>query len=201
METPIQLPALPMSLRWSGAPGRCELDAAGRLRVEAGERSDLFADPSGAKGERLDAAGLVGVPPEGEFRLSTRVGVTFASAFDAGALLLWAGEQRYAKLCFEASPLRPTVVSVVTRGTSDDANAFEVPGDAVWLRVARVARAYAFHASLDGVWWTFVRHFDLGGDAVRVGFAAQSPTGDGCVATFDEITFVPKGLADLRDGS
>jgi hypothetical protein len=35
----------------------------------------------------------------------------------------------------------------------------------------------------------------------RVGFEGQSPTGDGCSATLDEIRFLPERLTDLRDGS
>ncbi len=35
----------------------------------------------------------------------------------------------------------------------------------------------------------------------RIGFEGQSPTGDGCSVTFDEIRFRPERLADLRDGS
>jgi hypothetical protein len=35
----------------------------------------------------------------------------------------------------------------------------------------------------------------------KIGFEGQSPTGDGCAVTFDEIRFRPERLADLRDGS
>jgi hypothetical protein len=39
------------------------------------------------------------------------------------------------------------------------------------------------------------------GELVKAGFLAQSPTGDGCTATFDHITFTRDAPADLRDGS
>ena len=46
-----------------------------------------------------------------------------------------------------------------------------------------------------------MRHFALAAPAgVRAGFLAQSPTGDGATARFDEIDFVPARLADLRSG-
>jgi hypothetical protein len=95
------------------------------------------------------------------------------------------------------------VVSVVTRGVSDDANAFVVPERSVRLRVSRLDRAYAYHASTDGKTWTLIRVFTLGDDvtAHRVGFEVQSPTGDGCTATFSEIHFTRERLGDLRDGS
>jgi hypothetical protein len=73
----------------------------------------------------LNAATLLGGPPDGDFQFSARVTVGFESAFDAGVLLLWLDERRWAKLCFEFSPAgEPMIVSVVCRGVSDDANAF-----------------------------------------------------------------------------
>jgi uncharacterized protein len=130
--------------------------------------------------------------------------VGFASTFDAGVLMLWLDERRWSKLCFEFSPAgEPMVVSVVCRGVSDDANAFTVPGRSVWLRVSRIDRVYAYHASLDGRAWQMIRVFALDGETSRdkIGFEGQSPTGDGCSVTFDQIRFLPERLANLRDGS
>jgi uncharacterized protein len=97
------------------------------------------------------------------------------------------------------------VVTVVTRGRSDDSNSFEVDGTSARLRVTRSGRAWAFHACTDGAWWRLVRYFTLGeheaGLTARVGFLAQSPMGEGCRAVFDEIAFSPGAPADLRDGS
>jgi len=80
------------------------------------------------------------------------------------------------------------------RGVSDDANAFVVPGRSVWLRVSRVDRVYAYHASLDGRAWQMIRVFVLDDETSRdkIGFEGQSPTGEGCSVTFDEIRFLPK---------
>ena len=98
--------------------------------------------------------------------------------YDAGVLLLHAAERQWAKLCFEYSPqLRPTAVTVVTRGTSDDCNSFEVDGTTLWLRITRSGAGWAFHASADGGWWRLLRYFALSSDPaemVRVGFLAQS---------------------------
>ncbi|MDL4814252.1 DUF1349 domain-containing protein [Actinomadura sp. OS1-43] len=128
------------------------LDWAGAT-ASAVPRIDMFIDPgSGPDGEpTLNAATLLGVPPDGDFRFSARVTVDFAATYDAGVLLLWIDERRWGKLCFEYSPGgEPMIVSVVTRGVSDDANAFTVEGGTVWLRISRIGRAYAYHASLDG---------------------------------------------------
>ncbi|HUN34703.1 MAG TPA: DUF1349 domain-containing protein [Trebonia sp.] len=191
-------------------------EAAGTVTVLALPHTDMFIDPvSGAPGagdgpavnaeSMLNAATLLGHAPEGDFQFSARVTVGFAATFDAGVLLLWLDDQHWGKLCFELSPAgEPMVVSVVCRGVSDDANAFRVPGRSVWLRISRIDRAYAYHASLDGQSWEMIRVFvlsDEGTSLDMIGFEGQSPTGDGCSATFDEIRFSPERLADLRDGS
>jgi regulation of enolase protein 1 (concanavalin A-like superfamily) len=93
------------------------------------------------------------------------------------------------------------IVSVVTRGVSDDCNSVPVKTDTVWLRIAQTERATAFHYSLDGKWWSFVRYFSLGAHhELRAGFSSQSPTGKGCRVEFSEISYRPGTLSDLRSG-
>lgn len=180
----------------------------GAVTVTAKPHSDFFIDPSGESGVAAESLGnavaVLGDPPAGDFTFSARVGVDFRDTFDAGTLFLWADETHWAKLCFEFSPDRtPMVVSVVTRERSDDANGFDVDGHEVWLRVARQSGVWAFHASVDGKRWSFVRAFSLGelSSPVRVGLEVQSPTGEGCDVTFSDVTFRSATLADLRDGS
>lgn len=206
MTTPPDVPELPFPLTPSH-PGvwRREGDA---VVGEAPARTDLYVNPAGEGSSdaesMLNAATLLGTPPAGDFRFSARVSVDFRSVFDAGVLMLWLDGTTWAKLCFEYSPAdEPMVVSVVTRGVSDDANAFVVADRSVWLRVARVDGVYALHASSDGSRWTLVRVFGLGGDvaAHRVGLEVQSPTGDGCTVRFDRLRFDRQRLEDLRDGS
>ena len=208
------VPGVPFTLTPSAADLWQVDEAAGTVRVAALPRSDIFIDPSAGTGagaaesvnaeSMLNAATLLGTPPDGDFQFSARVTVEFASTFDAGVLLLWADKRHWAKLCFEFSPAgEPMVVSVVCRGVADDANAFVVAGRSVWLRVSRIDGVYAYHAALDGGAWQLIRAFALrdqtAGDAI--GFEGQSPTGDGCAVTFDDIRFAPKRLGDLRDGS
>jgi regulation of enolase protein 1 (concanavalin A-like superfamily) len=71
----------------------------------------------------------------------------------------------------------------------------------VWLRIARIGLAFAFHASTDGLEWQLVRHFAFDTpDAVSVGFLVQSPTGEGCTARFDDLRYLAARLADIRNG-
>jgi uncharacterized protein len=200
---PISLSPLPAPLTWDVEPASWTVDDGPALTIAAPPRSDLFVDPAGAE-PQAGAPRLLG-PVEGDFQLSARVRCTFAGAFDAGALLLWAGDRTWAKLAFEVSPDgEPMVVSVITDGrASDDANAFVVTGEAVWLRLSRRGTACALHARPEGdERWRFVRHFALDAPAaVRAGFLAQSPTGEGATARFDQIAFAAEGVADLRSGA
>jgi regulation of enolase protein 1 (concanavalin A-like superfamily) len=183
-------------------------EQAASVIADAPARTDLYINPggqgSGDAESMLNAATLLGTPPSGDFQLSAKVTVDFAAQYDAGVVLLWIDERNWAKFCFELSPAaEPMVVSVVTRDVSDDANAFVVADQFVWLRVSRVDHVYAFHASTDERSWRLIRVFTLGEvlDGHMIGFEAQSPTGDGCRVSFDHIRFVPERLEDLRDGS
>jgi regulation of enolase protein 1 (concanavalin A-like superfamily) len=198
-------PGVPFPLFAEGSPA-CAADIEGdAVTLTGGPKSDLFLDPAG-DGTGPDAGRFLGDPPAGDFTLRARVGVDFRTTFDAAVLLVQASASVFAKLCLEYSPQgRPTVVTVVTRGTSDDANSFEVGATSAWLRITRSGRAWAFHASTDGSYWRLIRYFALGereaGLTARVGFLAQSPTGESCRAVFEDIAFSARAPADLRDGS
>ncbi|WP_326549336.1 DUF1349 domain-containing protein [Micromonospora sp. NBC_01813] len=204
---PPAIAGLPV-LGWQHPPVTAGYDAQSQvLSITAGASTDWFVDPVGEY-RTHNAPALVFDCPDGEFALSARVTVDFGAAFDAGVLCLRIDEEHWAKLCFEYSPQRePMVVSVVTNGASDDANGMPVEASTVHLRLLRKGAAYAFHYSLDGTYWHFARLFRLPGVGVtpaggptRVGFLAQSPTGDACTVTFDQISLVDGVPDDLRDG-
>lgn len=195
-----------MDLEWDVKPAAWTVQD-GVWTATAGPRTDYFVDPAGTT-TVLNGPRALLAPPDGPWQFSGRVSVGFKETYDAGVLMLWAGDRQWAKLCFERSPQgAPMVVSVVTREVSDDANAWTVAGDAgdagdtVWLRISHLGDGvYAFHASDDGSRWEFVRHFKLP-DQARVGIEVQSPVGEGCTATFTSLTLVAEPLLDLRDGA
>jgi uncharacterized protein len=189
-----------LAYRWLGSP--CEADLGeDRVTLAAAARTDLFVDPRGERPPVLSAPALV-TPLGGDFVLGARVEVDFAGSFDAGGLIVHAQEGLWAKLCFECTPrLEPTVVSVVTRGVSDDCTSFPIDAGHMWLRIARTGPALAFHASPDGTRWHLVRHFALDGrDVLDAGFLAQSPVGEGCTARLTAIRLERRTLGDLRGG-
>ena len=197
----MQLGRLPMAFEWQVAPADWTVGLDGTLHIVAGPRTDLFIDPAGGPAQ-LGAPRLM-TDVDGDFQLSAYVKADLQATFDAGALVLHAADYCWVKLALERSPQgEAMVVSVVTRGLSDDANGRVVTGDGVWLRVSRMGPTCALHASDDGARWELVRHFALDAPAaLSAGFLAQSPTGEGCTATFDHVGLVNEPLAELRDGS
>lgn len=197
---PVRLDSIPEPLHWTVPPVSWAANPDPELSMTAGPRTDLFIDP-GQTAVYANAPRLL-FKPQGDFMLQAQVTVEFTSTYDAGVLVLYADNGLWAKLCFEFSPQgEPMVVSVVTREYSDDANSVIVDTRNVWLRIARLEPAFAFHWSGDGKRWHFVRHFSLpGAGAVSAGFMTQSPTGEGCTAHFKRIAFTPERLRDLRSG-
>ena len=194
----ISIPSIPYALEWQVPALEAEF-AGDTLSIAAGPKTDLFTDPRGlitvANTPRLM------FKPDGDFMLSATVSVPFASTFDAGVLVAFVDATHWAKLCFEFSPQgQPMVVTVVNKGDSDDCNSVVIAGNTVHLRLSRVGRAFAFHYSTDKQFWHFTRYFNLGVQGEAVGFSSQSPTGEGCTATFEDILFEARVPADLRSG-
>ena len=196
---PVQLNSLPMPFTWLRTPAVWNLEDG--LTIDAPPTSDWFIDPGGAVSV-TNAPALLGRPPDDDFTLLARVHLDATATFDAGVLFVYADDTTWAKLCLERSPDgRMMIVSVVTRGTSDDCNSHTVDGNIAWLRASRFSSAFAFHASRDGKRWELVRHFGLPTSDVQIGFEVQSPTGDGCRAIFADVAYANRQLTELRDGT
>ena len=193
--------SIPATMTWKNQPSEGTSAAEQQISITAGAESDWFISPAGEQVKNNAPIALF-APPDHAFCFQARVTVEFAATYDAGTLFVYAHDALWAKLCFEYSPQQqPMIVSVVTRGVSDDCNSVCVESNSVYLRVYRHGEALAFHYSLDGHYWHFVRHFSLGDlGQMRIGFSTQSPTGQGCKASFSEIRYTPGTLSDLRNG-
>jgi len=197
----IDMPGVP-PLEWVNSEGTVEKPADGVLRITAAAGADWSNDAFG--GAQQHAATLLGFVPPGDFSLSAHaVVVGERSTFDAAVLAIWGDRDHWAKLCFEYSPQgEAMVVSVVTNEYSDDCNSTLVVEGAVHLRITRSGAGWAFHSSADGRTWVFVRVFRLAyAGPASVGFLAQAPLGERCIAEFHNITYSTAIPADFRDGS
>jgi uncharacterized protein len=191
------IPGVPGALNWQNAPVAWNLDAKNVLSISSGPKSDWFVDPF--DGTVANSAPILFFAPGADYVLSARVTVKFATKWDAGALMLMADDHHWAKLSFEYSPDgKPTLVTVVTRGLSDDCNSMSLAGDSVNLRIAKSGATYVFYFSTDGKQWQILRTFSLDTDfPVRVGFESQSPAGSGAVAKFSAIAYDPHRIGNI----
>jgi regulation of enolase protein 1 (concanavalin A-like superfamily) len=196
----ITIPALSKPLRWQGIPQNWSADSDSNLSITAGRKTDWFLDPGGSVNV-LNAPALLATVDQ-PCMLKALVTSGAAATFDAAVLTVYQADDQWAKLCFELSPQgQLMIVSVVTKGTSDDCNSIPVNGSSVYLRLSVLEKAYAFHYSLDGKLWNMVRYFTLGErQRVEIGFLSQSPTGEGCTAIFSEIALIFETLSDIRSG-
>jgi hypothetical protein len=196
----VTIPGLSFPLSWHNQPVAWSLDPTGKLTISAGAKTDWFISPAG-NFVADNAAALLFQSNRPEM-FSAFVTVDFAGRFDAGALVIYQNPTTWAKLCLELSPINKLmIVSVVTKGLSDDCNSYLVEGHSVYLRISTLENAFAFHASADGERWNLIRHFTLGpvSDS-KIGFLAQAPTGAGCTVTFGQIRYASCLLEDIRSG-
>ena len=195
----LTIPGIPGSLEWHNPPAHWDFQD-GALTITAGKTTDWFVDPFDGRATRNSPMALF--EPAQEFVLSALVTVDHRSKWDAGALVLRVDETTWAKFALELSAEgRATFVSVVTRGRSDDCNSSTVEGHSAYLQSARSRDAFVFYSSPDGNAWQIVRSFTLGpARGLRAGFSSQSPTGEGCRATFSNIRYAPKGIANIYTG-
>lgn len=188
-QTSVSISGLPFALAWQNSPQSWNLTHGSVLTIVSKAKSDWFVDPF--DGTVANSAPIFYFAPQSDFVLSTRVSVSFKTKWDAGALMLMGDDHHWAKLSYEFSPGgKPTLVSVVTRGLSDDCNSLSLASDSVYLRIARSAKTYVFYFSEDAKQWHILRTFSLDTDLpIRVGFESQSPAGEGATATFTSITY------------
>jgi regulation of enolase protein 1 (concanavalin A-like superfamily) len=200
----IVVPSVPFPFRSEGpSSGIAPVVEDGRVVLTAAAGADLFIHPSGTS-QRPDAERFL-AEVTGDFVFSAHVTAEFSSSFDSGVLIGWIDAENWFKICSERDPVGGVdVVTVVTRGTSDDANGWEIGPSGAYLRIARMGNVFALHSSADAVRWSLVRYFSMGEtvpDMIKLGVLAQSPTGAGTTATFTDVAFEARTLAAIRDGS
>jgi regulation of enolase protein 1 (concanavalin A-like superfamily) len=191
----VRLSSIPGPLHWENTPLHFHRDA-GRLIIEAGEKTDMFRDPNVTY--NTDNAPKLLFVADSNFVLTAAIHHDFTSKWDGGAIVLKADSLNWIKFCFEKDYTgQHRVVSVVTRGISDDCNSAAVTGNAVYYKVAKAGNVITLYYSLDGRGWFLIRHLVFDSEApLSVGFLAQSPTGPHCIVTFSDIHYSSRKIRD-----
>lgn len=171
------------------------------IRAYAMPNTDYFVNPE--TGDVTANAPFFYEEVSGDFVLRARVSLDFKSTYDACVLLALDNERLWAKACFEMSNYGfPTIISVMTNGRSDDAFCISVDGTEAWLQLSRKGDVFAVHYSLDGKLFKMARLAYLPmSSTIKVGFEAQSPTGNGGVRNFRDIDFKNISLNNIRNGN
>jgi hypothetical protein len=192
---PVHLPAIPRPLYWENTPVHFEA-ANGRLMIEAGEKTDMFRDPNVTY--NTDNAPKLLFLADSNFVLTVAIHHVFAGKWDGGAIVLKADSLNWIKFCFEKDYTgRKRVVSVVTKGISDDCNSAAAAADTIHYKIAKAGNVITLYYSREGRNWFLVRHlvFDSR-KPLKLGFLAQSPTGKSCKVFFSDIHYSTKKIAD-----
>lgn len=185
---------------WMNAPKEYSLTEEG-LSVKAEQGTDFFINP-----EDLTAAAnapFLFREVEGDFVAITRVTPNFDSVWNACALMVYLDASNWIKFAFENSDASgPGIVSVVTRGVSDDANGAVLNEyEALWLKLVRKGNIYALHWSADGKDYKMARLSAMPDQkTVKVGIEAQCPSQGPAVHLFTFFSLENKTVEDLRKG-
>lgn len=189
--------ALPSPWKWLNEPENWHFNEKQQLILQAPPMADFFNDPTGEK--KTSSAPFLYMELPGDFVAITRVAIDMRSEYDSGCIMVMLNQDFWAKLCYEYIHKRPTIVSVVTKEDSDDCVSLAIEEKRPYLRVAKKGNCFAFHYSLDREEWTMVRYFSLkGGEGLKVGVVAQSPTGEGCQVNFSFFETLDNRRANIK---
>ncbi len=190
--------SLPSALELVNVPTALGVGDDGSILMGAAGHTNLFNSPNGVG--MYTGAPMLLLPVDGDFTLAARIDAKLVNVYDVAALVMYVDGRNWTKLCYEFSAERqPTVVSVVTRGISDDCNSEEIDADFVYMAMCRRGHECSFHFSRDGVKWKMVRHFRFEtSDRLRIGFAVHAAFGEGLSARFSEIRYWTSAPANMR---
>jgi len=188
------LSGLPPNSHWRNPPADWKVKED-VLTIQSAAKTNWYAAPTGDT-KVVATTPVLLFPAPKDFWFSARVSVNFKSLFDAGALIVYVDEQNWVKFAFESQDGKTgAIVSVVTRGLSDDNTGAPIEGNSIYLKVSKTGQAMFLFYSADGKKWNVTRAFNLGQDKpMQFGFSSQSPTGDGATAAFSEIRYKAEAL-------
>ncbi|GAB5555298.1 MAG: hypothetical protein Sapg2KO_48890 [Saprospiraceae bacterium] len=165
-------------LDWMNMPDEFVLEN-GSLKIAAIKETDFFINPEDSSNS--SSAPFLYETIEGDFLAKALVQPDFSEQWNAVALMVHLDSLNWIKFAFENSDATgPSIVSVVTKGTSDDANGFILTGSQkVWLAIAKKENVYAMHWSLDNEKYHMARLTAMPRQpSVKIGIEAQSPVGE-----------------------
>lgn len=184
---------------WMNQPKSYEIEDS-TLRVTVNAGTDFFNNPEDSS--IVNSAPFLHRNAEGDFVAKTLVEPDFSSQWNAVALMVHLDAMNWIKFAFENSDATgPGIVSVVTKGSSDDANGVVLNSEKkIWLAIARKGNVYSMHWSGDGKNYTMARLSAMPEqDIVKIGVEAQSPVGDSATHLIHFFEIEENSVDDLRN--
>lgn len=195
----LRIPGVPKEPHWVNPPADFHIGGHG-IEIVASAKTNKYIAADGSMVS--DTANRLVFEADPNFILRTQIAHPFASMWDAGCLILEGDPENWIKFCFEGDYTgAKRIVSVVTRGTSDDCNSMAVDKPAAYLEIARIGDVVFLYTSETGKDWTMVRvlNFKFEGK-LWLGLLAQSPEGDSNRVHFDHIKYKPTAMKDYWKG-
>ncbi len=170
--------------------------------IESGAKSDFFNAPNGQ--EKYSSAPLLLTPIDTEkpFTFVAKVTPEFSETYDAGAIYMFANDNKWLKFAFEMDERKLTrIVTVRTNVTSDDNNHDAVDNQSVYLKISSDAESIGYYYSTDNISWQLVKTYKNDfSSTTYIGISSQSPLGTGIKTTFEDITLNNVAVKDFRKG-
>ena len=186
--------------QWMNQPSSYTLKN-GALQVVAEKETDFFNNPE--DGTVTASAPLLYQEMSGDFVAQALVRPDFSSMWNAVALMVHIDDRYWIKFAFENSDATgPSIVSVVTKEVSDDANGVILEEqNQIWLKLIRKGNIYSMLWSMDGKDFKMARLTSMpAADSVKIGMEAQCPVGESAMHYVDFFGVEKKTVADLRKG-
>jgi uncharacterized protein len=195
----LRIDSIPHTLVWNNKPAKFSLKKGGFI-ITAGPKTDMFRDPNVTY--NTDNAPKLLFEADDDFVLTAGIQHSFQHKWDGGAIVLIEDSLNWIKFCFEKDYTgAKRVVSVVTKDISDDCNSAAVLTNKVFYKLAKAGNVITLYYSLDNKKWLLVRHLQFNNKKkIKVGFLAQSPTGEKCEVIFSDIRYVQKRIKDPYAG-
>ena len=194
----IMVKPIPYPLSVCNSPENYSTKTEGKISIAAKGKTNLFNNPNGEY--YVQDAPMILFEPKGDFTLIAKVSGELKNIYDVAALVVYQDKDLWAKFCYENSvDKKPTIVSVVTRGYSDDCNSVEA-GSFAWMSIVRNGNIFKLYYSPDGQKWSIIRHFHLEiTGTLKAGFASHGSRGNGFTAEFSEIKYFDRALDNMQE--
>lgn len=191
--------ALISQMQWMNQPVEFSIED-GVLSVTVGRETDFFNNPE--DGSVVATAPFLYQNVSSDFVARALVQPDFSSQWNAVALFMHIDAKNWIKFGFENSDATgPSIVSVVTQETSDDANGVILnDNEKIWLAMVRKNDNYSMHWSADGVTYKMVRLTAMPKmQEVKIGLEIQSPVGEQATHRIHSFEIERRTVENMRD--